>query len=410
MVQLSDDCFAFGNSLISPEAAIKQLYKLLSPLPCETVPLTQADGRILAQDIVAQIPSPPFDNSAVDGYAVHGQNHNKLRLIGRAAAGHPFEGQLNEGEAVRIFTGARLPKGTDRVYMQEDCTFEENCIRIPPGLKQSANTRMMGEDVAQGMPIATKGELLNPPKLGLLAAQGIRDIQVSRRPRTILFSSGDELHASGEKLNEGGLYDSNQSLLAAQLRRYGWHVDIGGILPDEPKAIAKALEKASRKSDLLLTSGGISVGEEDHIKATIEKIGAIVHWRLAIKPGRPIALGKIGETLFVGLPGNPVAAFIGVMLLLRPLACLMQGSSVPKLRSWPIIANFSYKKKRGRREYVRVRLHEEKGLCKGIKYPKDGAGMLSGLAWADGLVVLGEEITAINPGEQVDFIPFDTIL
>ncbi|MEI8146052.1 MAG: gephyrin-like molybdotransferase Glp, partial [Alphaproteobacteria bacterium] len=316
MAQLSSDHFAFGGQLMAVEEALARVGAGLKPVAeTETLSLLDADGRILAADLIAPVSLPPFFNSAVDGYAVRFADLDpagatRLPIAGRVAAGAELGRAAGAGEAVRIFTGAPMPEGTDTVFMQEDVRLDGESAILPPGLKQGANCRPVGEDLGEGTCALRAGRRLTPEAVALIAALGIPRVTVRRRVRVAVFSTGNEIVSPGEKLPPASLYDSNRFTLQVLLKRLGCEVTDLGILKDEPEALAAALRDATRGHDLVLTSGGVSTGEEDHVKAAVERVGALTFWRLAIKPGRPVAMGVIEGAAFIGLPGNPVAVFV----------------------------------------------------------------------------------------------------
>lgn len=416
MAQLSDDCFAHGGPLLRCDAALALLSeRLVKVTEDDELALFDALGRILAEDVVATADVPPHDNSAVDGYAVYFDDLNpeaetRLPMAGRAAAGHPFAETQPRGTAVRIFTGARLPSGPDTIMMQEDCREEGGAVVIAPGIKRGANRRLAGEDVAAGATVLQRGRRLRPADLGQAAAIGRTRLRVSRPLRVALFSTGDELREPGQELPAGTIYDSNRYTLAGLLRSLGCQVDDLGILPDRRAAIVEALAEGAAGHDLLITSGGVSTGDEDHVKQAVEAQGVLHAWRLAIKPGRPIALGQVGRVPFVGLPGNPAAVVVTFVMLVRPLILqLMGGRPTPPLR-FPVVATFDYKKKQDRREWVRASLRRDgEGRLAAVKFPRDGAGILSSLVESDGLIELPEELTRLEAGAVVDFLPFSEL-
>ena len=404
MAQLSDDCFAFGGKLQTVDAA---LATIAAGVPCvagpQTVLLWNADGRVLAADIHAPVDLPPFANSAVDGYAVRlADASGPLPIRGRLAAGAAAI-PLEPGTAMRIFTGAPLPAGADTVFMQEDVTEQDGIVSLPPGLRQGANTRPAGEDIASGALALPAGRTLRPQDLALAAALGLATLPVRRRLRVAILSPGDELADPPAMPGPAQRWDSNRVLLAMLARRAGAEVTDLGILPDRRDAIAAALAGAAPAHDLVLTSGGVSTGEEDHVRAAVERAGRLVFWRIAIKPGRPVAMGQLGEALFLGLPGNPVAAYVTFMRIARPLMAALAGATPPILRPLPVRAGFTYRKKSGRREYVRVRLDD---TLVAHKHPVEGAGILTSLTEADGLVELPDDLTAVQPGDAIGFLPF----
>jgi molybdopterin molybdotransferase len=423
MAQLSDDCFAFNGPLLPVADAERLIGESVTPVSgSEKVPLREAVGRVVAADIVAPFHLPPFDNSAVDGYAVRpedldGERERRLVVIDRVAAGHAGTRQLKPGEAVRIFTGAPIPPGADTVFMQEDCRLDGDHVVVPPGLQRGANRRLAGEDICAGAVALRAGRRLNAADVALAAALGLSALDVRRRVRVALFSTGDEIAEPGSPLAGAALYDSNRYLLLELIRRFGGAVTDLGILRDEPKALARAITAAADSHDLVLTSGGVSTGEADYVRGVIESMGRIVFWRVAIKPGRPVAMGviagsKSGEgAAFVGLPGNPVAVFVTFVRVVRPLLLRLAGALPEPLVALPARAAFSYKKRKGRREYVRVTLRRAAdGAIEAVKYPQDGAGVLTSLTETDGLAELGEEVTNIEPGAMVAFFSYASLL
>jgi len=423
MAQLSDDCFAFNGPLLPVAEAEKMIGARVAAVSGqEMAPLRQALGRVLTADLIAPFNLPPFDNSAVDGYAVRGEDidsarEQRLTIIDRVAAGHAAAHAVKSGEAVRIFTGAPMPGGADTVFMQEDCRIDGAHVIVPPGLSRGANRRLAGEDIRAGAVALPAGRRLSAQDIALAAALGLTAIDVRRRVRVALFSTGDEIAEPGSPLGGAALYDSNRYLLAAAVARFGAEITDLGILRDEPKALARAIAAAAIDHDLVLTSGGVSTGEADYVRSAVENVGRIVFWRVAIKPGRPVAMGVIpgDETgkaaAFVGLPGNPVAVFVTFVRVVRPLLLRLAGALPEPLVAMPARAAFSYKKRKGRREYVRVALRTGgDGMIDAVKYPQDGAGVLTSLTETDGLAELGEDVTNIEPGAMVGFLPYASLL
>ena len=423
MAQLSDDCFAFSGPLMPVADAERLIADRVAPVEgVETVSLRAAAGRVLMRDVVAPVSLPPFDNSAVDGYAVRADDlerdgETRLAVIDRAAAGHAANRALGRGEAIRIFTGAPMPDGADTVFMQEDCKVEAGAVVLPPGLKRGANRRLAGEDVRAGATALPAGRRLAVQHVALAAALGLTEVEVRRRVRIALFSTGDEIVEPGTPLPRAALYDANRYLLAGMAARLGAEVTDLGILRDEPNTLTRAIAAAALDHDLVLTSGGVSTGEADHVRGAIESIGRIVFWRLAIKPGRPVAMGVIrggnaGDgAAFVGVPGNPVAAFVTFARVVRPLLLRLAGALPEPLVALPARAAFSYKKRQGRREYVRVALRAAAdGGIDAFKHPQDGAGVLTSLTETDGLAELAEDVTRIEPGAAVGFLPYASLI
>jgi len=423
MAQLSDDCFAFNGPLLPVAEAERLIAERVRPVAGrETVALRDALGRVLAQAIVASVNVPPFDNSAVDGYAVRGEDldaerEKSLAIVDRVAAGHAAHHAVNAGDAIRIFTGAPMPKGADTVFMQEDCRVEGNRVIVPPGLQRGANRRLAGEDIRAGAVALPAGRRLTVQDVALAAALGLTKIDVYRRVRVALFSTGDEIVEPGSQLRGAALYDSNRYLLSGLFARFGAEVTDLGILSDEPQQLARAIADAAACHDLVLTSGGVSTGEADYVRLAVESIGRIVFWRVAIKPGRPVAMGVIpgsqtGEgAAFVGLPGNPVAVFVTFVRVVRPLLLRLSGALPEPLVAMPARATFSYRKRKGRREYVRVALRAAPdGTIEALKFEQDGAGILTSLTETDGLAELGEDVTKVEPGTTVGFLSYASLL
>jgi len=421
MAQLSDDCFAFGGPMMSVDEAVSIIAARVTAVQdIETVSLTAADGRILAKEISAPLPLPPFTNSAVDGYAVRSgdlaqvaeqEQERALPVAGRVQAGAATQGPVEPGHAVRIFTGAPMPQGADTVFMQEDVRLDQGRVVLPMGLKPGANVRMAGEDIPAGHSALAAGQRLRPQDVALAAAFGLTHVEVRRRIRVAVFSTGNELVSPGASRGAAQLFDSNRFMLMAMLVRLGCEVSDLGILRDDRVSLASALKSVAGTLDLILTTGGVSTGEEDHVKAAVESVGTLVLWRMAIKPGRPVAMGIIGGTPFIGLPGNPVASFVTFVHVVRPTVLALAGATQQHLIPMPVRAAFTYKKKIARREYVRVNLRKgENGVLEAVKFPREGAGLLSSLVDTDGLVELGEEITLVELGQTVGFLGYASLI
>lgn len=418
MAQLNDDCFAFAGPLL-PIEQMEQLIadRITAVEECEQVSLRAALGRVLAADVIAPTDVPPFDNSAVDGFAVRSRDlsrHDETKLIiaDRVAAGHVPARPLGSGEAARIFTGAPMPAGADTVFMQEDVRVEGDAVILPAGLKRGANRRLAGEDVRAGAVILPAGRRIAAQHVALAAAVGLTQLKVRRRVRVAMFSTGDEVVEPGSVRSGAALFDSNRYLLDGLLARLGAETTDLGILADQPERLAAALKGAAANHDLVLTSGGVSTGEADHVRDVVEQIGRLVFWRVGIKPGRPVAMGVIsagpsGSAAFVGLPGNPAAVFVTFVRVVRPLLLRLAGALPEPLIALPVRAAFDYRKRQGRREYVRVTLrHGPDGNVEAVKYPKDGAGIITSLTETDGLIELGEDTTTVAPGATVGFLSY----
>jgi molybdopterin molybdotransferase len=416
MAQLSDDCFAFGGALMPVDEAVALIAARVTPVEgAERVALHEADNRVLARELDAPAPLPLFANSAVDGYAVRSADLPKdapraFTIGGRVQAGSITD-PIAPGAAVRIFTGAPMPDGADTVFMQEDVELgADGRVTLPAGLKPGANMRPAGEDIQQGALAIPAGQRLRPQHVALAAALGLTHLDVRRRIRVAIFSTGNEVVAPGEPRAPAQLYDSNRFMLASLLRRLGCEVADLGILRDDRAALSAGLKDAARSHDLVLTSGGVSTGEEDHVRASVEAAGSLVLWRMAIKPGRPVAMGVIEGTPFIGLPGNPVASFVTFAYVVRPTVLALAGARAEPLVALPARADFNYRKKKGRREFVRASLKMSADGPVVEKFPREGAGLLSSLCETDGLVELGEDVERVQPGDSVGFLPYGLLV
>jgi molybdopterin molybdotransferase len=410
--RLLDDCFLHDRDRLRHADALKLLDERLEAVAgIEDVALDGAIGRVLAEDIVAPRPIPAFTNSAVDGYAfAHaslGRDATRLRLTGRAAAGHATAEPLGPGEAARIFTGAVMPQGADSCIMQEDVEVDGDFVVLPPGLKPGANTRKAGEDLQAGEVAAHAGARLRPQELAAIASTGHDRIRCYRRLRIALVSTGDEIVRPGSRLAHGQVYDSNHALLLGLVHTVGAEAVDYGVLPDDAGAVRDAVGRAAETCDVILSTGGASRGEADHIVSTIQEMGTLHAWQIAVKPGRPLAVGQIGETVFFGLPGNPVAVFVTFLLYARPMLARLQGAEWHEPRRFPLPAGFAIRKKKpDRREFWRGWIEEEAGHPVLRKFARDGSALISGLRQAEGLIEVAEEVTNVEPGDTLNFIPF----
>lgn len=416
--KLLDDCFLHDGQRLSHAEALALLASRVAPVtPATAVPLASAAGRILAEPVVATHNVPAHTNSAVDGYAFAAAAYDAAKgatliVEGRAAAGHPIARAANSGTAVRVFTGAVMPEGCDTVVMQEDARIEDAGGRprvvIPAGLKAKANVRPAGEDVRAGTTLLHPGHLIRPQDVAALASIGLDRI-ACRQPLSVgIVSTGDEVVRVGSgPLALGQVYDANAPMLAALIATTGAIVHDLGVLPDQPDAIRSALIEAAKNHDVVLTSGGASQGEEDHLVRTLDAIGKRHLWQLAIKPGRPMSFGQIGDCVVVGLPGNPVAVFVCTLMYVWPLLRRLGGGAWPEPRRYPMRAAFAFTgRKPGRREFWRgILVDTEAGLAVD-KFRRDGSGLISGLRAADGLIDIPEARGDIAEGDMVDFIPF----
>jgi molybdopterin molybdotransferase len=416
MARITDDCFVPGEHMMRTDEAIERITRGLAPVvETERVALGLALGRIVAEDMTSPMDVPPHDNSAVDGYAVffddlHADEPTRLPVSGRIAAGHPLEGTARRGAAVRIFTGAPMPEGPDTVLMQEHCEIDGETLVAPPGVRRGANHRHAGEDVAAGEVVLHRGRRLRPQEIGLLASLGRTDIAVYRPLKVALFSTGDEVVEPGRKLPPGAIYDANRYTIASLLRDLGCEVTDLGILPDRVETITDSLAGASKAHDLIFTSGGVSVGEEDYVKQAVNGLGELHLWRIAIKPGRPIAFGQVMGVPFIGLPGNPVAAMVTFLRIARPVVLRLSGCADLAPVLFQVTCGFSMTKKAERREWVRARLERDRdGALVATRFPRQGSGILLSMVEADGLIELSEESTEIAKGTLVDFLPFNEV-
>jgi molybdopterin molybdotransferase len=416
--KLLDDCFLHDGQRLRHADALGLLESRISAVAGEEVlELRSAVGRIASRSVVAPHPVPGHTNSAVDGYAFPASMYDAeteivLPVLGRAAAGHPLSRKEAPGAAVRVFTGAVLPDGCDTVVMQEDVRVSAAgspaMVTIPAGLRRGANVRPAGEDVAAGETLVTAGQLLRPQDVAALASIGLDQIACFRRLAVAIASTGDEIVLPGSgPLKLGQVYDANAPMLEALASTAGAEVTNLGILPDNPAVLRSALTDAAARYDVIITSGGASRGEEDHLVAAVDALGKRHLWQLAVKPGRPLSLGQIGKTVVVGLPGNPVAVLVCALLYVRPVLRRLGGGSWPEPRRFPLRATFDFRgRKPGRREFWRGILVDTPGGLAVDKFRRDGSGLISGLRASDGLIDIPEERGDVLAGEMVDFIPY----
>ncbi|MDB5577541.1 MAG: Molybdopterin biosynthesis enzyme [Bradyrhizobium sp.] len=400
--------------LMTIEEAVARLARWTPVVGTEEVTLANAMSRVLSEDIAAPLPIAAHDNAAMDGFAFRFADlraGQKMEVIGRVVAGDPMTGPLSAGKAVRIFTGGAMPAGSDTVAMQEDCEAANGMVLLPSHLELGANRRLAGEDVTQGSIVLTAGSRLRPQDIGIAAATGRARLPVRRRVRVAVLATGNELRAPGEPLPPGCIYDANRHAIAAALRGLGAEVTDLGLAPDRLGSIRDALATAASSHDLVISSGGMSAGDEDHVRPAVLEIGALDFWKLALKPGKPVAVGEVAGTPFVGLPGNPVSAMITFWLLARPLLLRLMGVADLSVYRQPVIADFHQHHVRGRREYLRVRVRRDaEGKLRAENYSSTSSGMLSSLVWSDGLVEVHEEKGDVEVGDVVDFLSYDTLL
>jgi molybdopterin molybdotransferase len=415
--KLNDDCFVLDKDRIAHQEALAILRSRVHPaVESEEVQLAEAAGRFLAEELVSPRPIPAHDNAAVDGYAFAHSAYNKekgakLIVAGEASAGHPFQAKPPPDSAVRIFTGAVMPTGLDSVVMQEDARIEpmgnERWVHIPPGLKQGANRRLAGEDSKPGDVLVEVGTTLRPQEVATAAATGLDRLRCYAPLKVAVISTGDEILRPGEAFAPGRVYDANAAMLKGLIQAAGGEAVDLGILPDDAGLVRAALSDASRRYDAVVISGGASQGAEDHVVRSMDALGKRHLWQIAIKPGRPMSFGQIGDCVVLGLPGNPVAVFVCFLIYVRPVLTRLAGGVWPEPVSFPLPASFAQKKKVGRREFWRARLKREtSGRLAVAKFARDGSGLISSMREADGLIEVAENVSEVREGDMVDFIPF----
>ncbi|QGZ37860.1 molybdopterin molybdotransferase [Pseudoduganella flava] len=397
------------KAMLTRQEALDFLLAACRPVTdIETVPTLQANGRVLAVDCVSDLDVPAQDNTQMDGYAVRAADcaggAATLPISQRIPAGHVGE-PLLPGTAARIFTGAFIPPGADAVVMQEQCEADGATVTIRHTPREGEWIRRAGEDIRKDSVILPAGTRLRAQELGLAAAVGLANVPVLRRVRVAVFFTGDELTMPGEQLEPGGIYNSNRFVLRGLLENLGCEVSDFGIVPDSLDATRNVLRAAAQDADLIITSGGVSVGEEDHVKPAVEAEGQLAMWQIAIKPGKPLAFGAVGSASFIGLPGNPVSSFVTFLLFVRPFLLKLQGATPRDALAYPLRADFDWKGDR-RNEFLRARLNANGGLD---LFPNQGSGVLTSTVWGDGLIdnPAGQ---AIRPGDTVRFIPFTELL
>lgn len=399
----------FDPTSITPDAALENIFSSIKPInETETVPVRIALGRVLANDIYSDINVPSGRNSAMDGYAIKGSDipeHKikKLNLIGTCLAGKPFKGSVSAGECVRIMTGAIMPEGTDTVIIQEHAIVTGDCINIGNDTKPGDNVREAGEDLAIGDLVLKKGMRLSPADIGLLASLGFSEVSVFKNIKVAFFSTGDELRSVGEELEDGAIYDSNRYTLFGMLTRLGVEVIDMGVVKDDKEQLERAFTEAAENADVLITSGGVSVGDADYIKEILEKKGKVQFWKVAMKPGRPLTFGNLDSTWFFGLPGNPVSVMVTFYQFVQPALKKLLGENVcsPILMKVPCVSKL--RKRPGRVEYQRgVLEQDETGRLIVRKTGKQGSGILRSMADANCFIVLPLESKGVEPDEMVD--------
>ncbi|MGB5834288.1 MAG: gephyrin-like molybdotransferase Glp [Thiohalocapsa sp.] len=405
------------DNAISAAEARDMIGRFVRPvMEIEHIPLRDTLGRVLAADLISPMNVPPYRNSAMDGYALRGSDLNgsggkggdvRLQLFGSALAGHPFDGAVPPGGCVRIMTGAPMPEQLDTVVIQERVSVEGDLIRIPAGEKRGVNVRQAGEDIAANTLVIAAGSRITPARMGLLASLGIADVRVHRRVRVAFYSSGDEIRSVGEPLGPGDIYNSNSYTMLGMLREIGVETIDLGLVSDDPQALQDALLEGARSADLVLTTGGISVGEADHIGTNIRRLGEVYFNKVAIKPGRPLTFASLGQALFFGLPGNPVAVMTTFQQFVRPALRLLGGEAGRHPIRFKARCEDRFRHKPGRTEYRRGRLSwDAEGIPVVVGSGSQGSGVLSSMSQGNCFIVIGPEQGDIAPGERVTVEPF----
>ncbi|HSS64268.1 MAG TPA: gephyrin-like molybdotransferase Glp [Gammaproteobacteria bacterium] len=380
----------------------------------EIVDISVALGRVLAESHLSPIDVPGYANSAMDGYAVRSadfaqEEEARLRITQRITAG-VTGGSIGSGEAARIFTGAPIPEGADAVVMQERCRADGDFVSIPGPVPAGDNVRPRGNDIVAGREVLPKGMRMRPQDMGLAASVGLARLSVFRKLRVAIFSTGDELVKPGESLPMGKIYNSNRYTLQGLLTALGCEILDLGMVEDTLEATRTALKEAAGRADVIVTSGGVSVGEEDHVRDAVDAIGHIELWRVAVKPGKPLAYGRIGQADFLGLPGNPVSTLVTFCMFVRPFLLIRQGAVDVLPRPYPVRAAFEWRKAGNRREFARARLVREDGQAPRAEiFPKQGSDVLTSTVWAEGVVEIPEGIQ-VAPGDTILFYPFSDLL
>jgi molybdopterin molybdotransferase len=420
--QITESITGFDAESLRVEIAQQAIARCIQPIThTEQVPLKQALGRTLAHDITAPINVPSYDNSAMDGYAFSGadltQGEIKFKVVGKAFAGHPHTQPVQTGECVRIMTGALMPRGCDTVIPQElvaEATAQSITIAAD-AIKAGSNLRLAGEDLPAGATVLHQGRLLTPSDLGLMASLGIVELDVMRKLRVAFFSTGDELRSIGQPLDEGCVYDSNRYTLQAMIDRAGFEAIDLGVVRDDPVALEQTLRDACRQADAVITTGGVSAGDADYTRELMARLGEIMFWKIAMRPGRPMAFGKITvdskDALFFGLPGNPVAVMATFYFFAREALFQLQGTTAEKLPMIRAISTYAIKKRKGRTEYQRgVIAFDSNGTAHVQLTGAQGSGILSSMSEANCMVVLAHDEGDIEAGREVNAIPFKGLI
>jgi len=412
---MNDCCFDPNDRMLTADEAINfLLQRTVATTQTETVNVLDALGRVLAQPITSTLNVPPLDNSAMDGYVIRisdlcTEGETILPVSQRIAAGQVGE-PLAVGTAARIFTGAPVPEGADTVIMQEQCEQRGDEVVITGNVNEGDHIRRAGEDIIQGSEVMSVGHYIRPQDMGLIASVGVANIDVYKKTRVAIFSTGDELLMPGDPVEPGKIYNSNRYTLTGLLEKAGCEIIDLGCVPDNLAATRDALQKASGQADLIMTTGGVSVGEEDYVKAAIDELGSVEMWRVAMKPGKPVAYGEVNSVPFIGLPGNPVSVFVTFCLFARPVIRTMQGCVDVLPRKVQVRSGFDWTRKGPRREFVRAQLQsDESGQQHAVTYSSQSSGVLTSTVWAHGLVEIPEH-TTVAIGDSLNWLDFSELM
>ena len=402
----------YDPNALRVEKAVQAIRACLAPVAeTERMPIRESLGRVLAEQIVPSINVPAHDNSAMDGYAVRfcdlGQGETVLTEAGAALAGRVVQGRLGPGQCVRVMTGAVMPAGTDTVVIQEVARRDGSRVFIPPGQKKAQNVRYAGEDLKAGVAVLQPGKLLRPAELGLIASLGLDEVRVKRKLRVAFFATGDELASIGTPLKEGEVYDSNRYTLHGMLERLGVQLIDLGVVRDDPKLLENAFRRAAESADVVLTTGGVSVGEADFVRALMAKLGEVLFWKIAMRPGRPMAFGRIGSAFLFGLPGNPVAVMVTFYQFVREALLQLSGRSDEPLPLLKAVAAEALRKVPGRTEYQRGILFRDGSEWKVRTTGQQGSGVLRSMSEANCFIVLEHDRGKVAAGEAVQVQPFE---
>jgi molybdopterin molybdotransferase len=403
------------NSLTVSQA-MQRISDLLSPITAsESRSLRESLDYVLNQDIISPINVPPHNNSAMDGYAIHGSDISddsfSLTQVGVAYAGQPFLGTINQGECIRIMTGAMMPENCDTVIMQEHVEVNDNLITIHGQHRQGQNVRLAGEDLTSGKAVLNAGHKISPADLGLIASLGVAELDVKRKLKVAFFSTGDELRSLGDTLEPGQIYDSNRYTLHGMLSHLNVEIIDLGVVPDQKQALRDALQHASQQADVVLTTGGVSVGDADYVKEMLEELGQVDFWKIAMKPGRPLAFGKINDVLFFGLPGNPVSVMVTFYQFVQPALQQLSGEQAPLKQLMQVNCISSIRKRAGRFEFQRgILFQNEQGITQVKTTGEQGSGILRSMSVANCFILLEEQCDGIEPNTLVTVQPFSGLI